>query len=116
MRDLAGTQGGVRCNGARPPNYYVQDGAVRGRCLVLNRIRHTRAPLRSRIGNVFHAGDGSLHPLICYDERVPGEADRAVDVGAEILSLHRAGGRSRDGIGADKSNTCRQCSRRTISR
>ncbi len=50
--------------------------------------------------------DGNLHPLICYDERIPGEADRAVDVAAEILSYCIEAGGSltgEHGIGADKS-------------
>jgi glycolate oxidase len=59
-----------------------------------------------RIGNVFHAGDGNLHPLICYDERVAGESERAVEVAAEILTYCIDAGGSltgEHGIGADKS-------------
>jgi glycolate oxidase len=90
------------------PNYYVQDGVVPRTRLpeVLNRIRQLAARSGLRIGNVFHAGDGNLHPLICYDERVPGEADKAVDVAAEILSYCIEAGGSltgEHGIGADKS-------------
>jgi len=90
------------------PNYYVQDGVVPRTQLpqVLNRIRQLEARSGLRIGNVFHAGDGNLHPLICYDERVPGEADKAVDVAAEILSYCIEAGGSltgEHGIGADKS-------------
>jgi len=90
------------------PNYYVQDGVVPRTRLpeVLNRIRHLEARSGLRIGNVFHAGDGNLHPLICYDERVPGEADKAVDVAAEILSYCIEAGGSltgEHGVGADKS-------------
>ena len=90
------------------PNYYVQDGVVPRTRLpeVLNRIRQLEARSGLRIGNVFHAGDGNLHPLICYDERVPGEADKAVDVAAEILSYCIDAGGSltgEHGIGADKS-------------
>src|SRR5207248_9255558 len=68
------------------PDYYVQDGVVPRTKLpeVLGRIRALEARSGLRIGNVFHAGDGNLHPLICYDERVPGESDRAVDVAGEI--------------------------------
>src|SRR5258708_1572921 len=70
------------------PNYYVQDGVVPRTRLpeVLNRIRQLEQRSGLRIGNVFHAGDGNLHPLICYDERAPGEAEKAVEVAAEILS------------------------------
>ena len=90
------------------PNYYVQDGVVPRTQLpqVLNRIRQLEARSGLRIGNVFHAGDGNLHPLICYDERVPGEADKAVEVAAEILSYCIEAGGSltgEHGIGADKS-------------
>jgi len=90
------------------PNYYVQDGVVPRTRLpeVLNRIRALEARSGLRIGNVFHAGDGNLHPLICYDERVSGQADAAVDVAAEILSYCIEAGGSltgEHGIGADKS-------------
>ena len=90
------------------PNYYVQDGVVPRTRLpeVLHRIRQLEARSGLRIGNVFHAGDGNLHPLICYDERVPGEADKAVEVAAEILSYCIDAGGSltgEHGIGADKS-------------
>ena len=58
------------------PNYYVQDGVVPRTKLpeVLGRIRALGERAGLRIGNVFHAGDGNLHPLICYDERIPGQA------------------------------------------
>ena len=90
------------------PNYYVQDGVVPRTRLpeVLTRIRRLADSSGLRIGNVFHAGDGNLHPLICYDERVPGESDKAVDVAAEILSYCIEAGGSltgEHGIGADKS-------------
>jgi glycolate oxidase len=90
------------------PNYYVQDGVVPRTKLpeVLNRIRELERRSGLRIGNVFHAGDGNLHPLICYDERVPGEADKAVDVAAEILTYCIDAGGSltgEHGIGADKA-------------
>jgi len=90
------------------PNYYVQDGVVPRTRLpeVLNRIRQLERTSGLRIGNVFHAGDGNLHPLICYDERIPGQADKAVEVAAEILSYCMDAGGSltgEHGIGADKS-------------
>jgi glycolate oxidase len=90
------------------PNYYVQDGVVPRTQLprVLQRIRDLERRSGLRIGNVFHAGDGNLHPLICYDERVPGEAEKAVEVAAEILSYCIEAGGSltgEHGIGADKS-------------
>jgi glycolate oxidase len=90
------------------PNYYVQDGVVPRTRLpeVLTRIRRLAETSGLRIGNVFHAGDGNLHPLICYDERVPGDAAKAVEVAAEILSYCIDAGGSltgEHGIGADKS-------------
>src|SRR5438477_7795999 len=90
------------------PNYYVQDGVVPRTRLpeVLNRIRRLEQRSGLRIGNVFHAGDGNLHPLICYDEKIPGQADKAVEVAAEILSYCMDAGGSltgEHGIGADKS-------------
>jgi glycolate oxidase len=90
------------------PNYYVQDGVVPRTKLpqVLSRIRDLERRSGLRIGNVFHAGDGNLHPLICYDERVPGQAEQAVEVAAEILKYCIDAGGSltgEHGIGADKS-------------
>ena len=67
------------------PNYYVQDGVVPRTKLpeVLRRIRALEERSGLRIGNVFHAGDGNLHPLICYDEvdPRPGRARRTGRVG-----------------------------------
>jgi len=90
------------------PNYYVQDGVVPRTRLpeVLNRIRQLERSSGLRIGNVFHAGDGNLHPLICYDERVPGQAEQAEAVAAEILGYCVDAGGSltgEHGIGVDKS-------------
>ena len=89
------------------PNYYVQDGVVPRTKLpeVLRRIRELEARSGLRIGNVFHAGDGNLHPLICYDESVPGQAQHAEHVAAEILGYCIEAGGSitgEHGVGADK--------------
>jgi glycolate oxidase len=89
------------------PNYYVQDGVVPRTKLpeVLKRIRDLEARSGLRIGNVFHAGDGNLHPLICYDESIPGQAEHAEAVAAEILQYClEAGGAitGEHGVGADK--------------
>jgi glycolate oxidase len=90
------------------PNYYVQDGVVPRTRLpeVLGKVRDLSVRSGLRIGNVFHAGDGNLHPLICYDERVPGESDRAVEVAGEILKYCVEAGGSitgEHGVGADKA-------------
>jgi glycolate oxidase len=89
------------------PSYYVQDGVVPRTKLpeVLRRIRELEARSGLRIGNVFHAGDGNLHPLICYDESIPGQAEHAEQVASEILTYCiEAGGAltGEHGIGADK--------------
>jgi glycolate oxidase len=89
------------------PNYYVQDGVVPRTKLphVLRRIRDLEARSGLRIGNVFHAGDGNLHPLICYDEAIPGQAEHAEKVAAEILTYCiEAGGAitGEHGVGVDK--------------
>ena len=89
------------------PNYYVQDGVVPRTKLpeVLDRIRDLGQRKGLRIGNVFHAGDGNLHPLICYDERIPGQAQLAEEVAGEILwYCVEAGGSitGEHGVGADK--------------
>jgi glycolate oxidase len=90
------------------PNYYVQDGVVPRTKLpeVLGRIRDLEARCGLRIGNVFHAGDGNLHPLICYDEKIPGQSDLAAKVGGEILQYCIDAGGSitgEHGVGADKA-------------
>jgi glycolate oxidase len=89
------------------PSYYVQDGVVPRTKLpeVLRRIRDLEMRSGLRIGNVFHAGDGNLHPLICYDETIPGQAAHAESVAAEILQYCiEAGGAitGEHGVGADK--------------
>jgi glycolate oxidase len=89
------------------PNYYVQDGVVPRTKLpeVLARIRDLSERSGLGIGNVFHAGDGNLHPLICYDESVPGQADLAEQVAGEILGYCVEAGGSitgEHGVGADK--------------
>lgn len=90
------------------PSYYVQDGVIPRTKLpeVLGRIRALEARSGLRIGNVFHAGDGNLHPLVCYDERVPGQGELAEEVAAEILTYCIEAGGSitgEHGVGADKS-------------
>jgi glycolate oxidase len=91
------------------PNYYVQDGVVPRTRLpeVLRRIRDLERRSGLRIGNVFHAGDGNLHPLICYDEAVAGQALHAEQVASEILQYCiDAGGTitGEHGVGVDKAH------------
>jgi glycolate dehydrogenase FAD-linked subunit len=91
------------------PNYYVQDGVIPRTKLpeVLRRIRDLERRSGLRIGNVFHAGDGNLHPLVCYDEGVEGQAELAERVAAEILTYCIDAGGSitgEHGVGADKAS------------
>ena len=89
------------------PSYYVQDGVIPRSTLpeVLRRIRKLEQDSGLTIGNVFHAGDGNLHPLVCYDDAVDGQAELAERVASEILSYCLDVGGSltgEHGIGADK--------------
>ena len=90
------------------PNYYVQDGVIPRTKLpeVLRRIRELELRSGLRIGNVFHAGDGNLHPLVCYDEAVDGQGELAEHVAAEILTYCIEAGGSitgEHGVGVDKA-------------
>jgi glycolate oxidase len=90
------------------PSYYVQDGVVPRTKLpdVLRRIAGLEAEHGLRIGNVFHAGDGNLHPLVLYDSAVAGEAELAERVAREILTICVDAGGSltgEHGVGADKA-------------
>jgi len=71
------------------PDYYCMDGTIPRRCLpqVLERIAELSAQYGLGVANVFHAGDGNLHPLILYDANRPGELDRAEAFGSDILRL-----------------------------
>ena len=109
MRIWKGRKAAFAAMGRVSPNYYVQDGVVPRTKLpdVLARIRDLETRSGLRIGNVFHAGDGNLHPLICYDEKVPGQADLAVAVAGEILGYCVDAGGSitgEHGVGSDKAD------------
>ncbi|HIK32900.1 MAG TPA: glycolate oxidase subunit GlcD [Oscillatoriales cyanobacterium M4454_W2019_049] len=89
------------------PDYYVQDGVIPRTKLaaVLAEIEALSQRSGYPIANVFHAGDGNLHPLILYDNSVPGALEEVEEVGGEILKLCvKAGGSisGEHGIGADK--------------
>ncbi|MBD2576235.1 glycolate oxidase subunit GlcD [Oscillatoria sp. FACHB-1406] len=90
------------------PNYFVQDGVIPRTKLasVLKAIEELSERSGYKIANVFHAGDGNLHPLILYDESVEGAFEEVEKVGGEILKLCvKAGGSisGEHGIGSDKS-------------
>jgi glycolate oxidase len=89
------------------PNYFVQDGVVPRSQLasVLGEINSLGEKYGYRIANVFHAGDGNLHPLILYDQTVEGSFAKVEELGGEILKLCvRVGGSisGEHGIGSDK--------------
>jgi glycolate oxidase len=89
-------------------SYYVQDGVVPRTKLpaVLREIARLEEEHGLRVGNVFHAGDGNLHPLVLYDERVEGEAERARELAEAILvACVDAGGSitGEHGVGTDKA-------------
>lgn len=85
----AGRKNAFPAMGRISPDYYCMDGTIpRGRLpQVLARIRELSPLYGLRVANVFHAGDGNLHPLILYDANVPGELEKAEDFGADILRL-----------------------------
>jgi glycolate oxidase len=82
-----GRKGAFGAMGALAPNYYVQDGVVPRSKLpeIMKRIAEISKEFDLRIANVFHAGDGNLHPNILFDMRAPGELDRVVEAGAATL-------------------------------
>ncbi|HXC90641.1 MAG TPA: FAD-linked oxidase C-terminal domain-containing protein [Stellaceae bacterium] len=71
------------------PDYYCMDGTIpRGRLAqVLRHMRELSEKYGLAVANVFHAGDGNLHPLILYDANKPGEVERAEEFGSDILRL-----------------------------
>ena len=98
-----GRKGAFAAMGRMSPDYYVQDGVVPRTKLpaVLRRIDELSAEHGLRVGNVFHAGDGNLHPLVLYDAAVEGDDERAKDARrGDPRRLRRRGriahGRARD--------------------
>ena len=91
------------------PDYYCMDGTIPRKhlSLVLRRMREMSERYGLRCANVFHAGDGNLHPLILFDANNPAEVKRAEDFGAEILELSvEVGGTitGEHGVGVEKIN------------
>ena len=85
----AGRKAAFPAVGRISPDYLCMDGTIpRGQLpLVLRRMQEMSAKYDLRVANVFHAGDGNLHPLILYDANQPGEIERAEAFGADILKL-----------------------------
>jgi glycolate oxidase len=85
----AGRKAAFPAVGRISPDYYCMDGTIPRARLprVLKRIKELSAKYGLRVANVFHAGDGNLHPLILYDANIPGELEKTEAFGAEILKL-----------------------------
>jgi len=85
----AGRKAAFPAVGRISPDYLCMDGTIpRAQLpLVLQRMKEMSAKYALRVANVFHAGDGNLHPLILYDANNPGELERAEQFGADILRL-----------------------------
>ncbi len=88
-RFWAGRKAAFPAIGRISPDYYCMDGTIPRHRLpeVLERISEMSTRYGLRVANVFHAGDGNLHPLILYDANVPGEIDKTEEFGGEILKL-----------------------------
>ncbi|MFI5024295.1 MAG: FAD-linked oxidase C-terminal domain-containing protein [Alphaproteobacteria bacterium] len=89
LKFWAGRKAAFPAIGRLTPDYYCMDGTIPRKELskVLARTRELAAKYALGVANVFHAGDGNLHPLIMYDANKPGELERAEAFGADILRL-----------------------------
>ncbi len=89
MAFWAGRKSAFPAVGRIAPDYYCMDGTIPRRRLpqVLRRMGEMAEQYRLGLANVFHAGDGNLHPLILFDANVPGELERAEAFGSDILRL-----------------------------
>jgi glycolate oxidase len=93
--------------GRLAPDYYCMDGTIPRKALplVLRRISELSAEFGLPVANVFHAGDGNLHPLILYDAGLPGGVEKAENLGGKILELCVAVGGTitgEHGVGMEK--------------
>ena len=109
LRFWAGRKAAFPAVGRITPDYYCMDGTIPRKRLaeMLSAIAEMEQKYSLRCANVFHAGDGNLHPLIMYDAAKPGEWARAEAFGAEILELSVALGGSitgEHGVGIEKIN------------
>ncbi|MFS2025675.1 FAD-linked oxidase C-terminal domain-containing protein [Massilia sp. CT11-137] len=117
LRFWSGRKNAFPAVGRISPDYYCMDGTIPRKHLahVLQRIEAMEQKYGLRCANVFHAGDGNLHPLIMFDANVPGEFHRAEQFGADILELCvEVGGTitGEHGVGIEKINSmCVQFSR-----
>lgn len=107
VRFWSGRKNAFPAMGRISPDYYCMDGTIPRKELghVLTRITELSGKYGLRVANVFHAGDGNLHPLILYDANQPDEFERAEEFGAEILDLCVAVGGTitgEHGVGVEK--------------
>ncbi len=107
VRMWKGRKSAFAAIGRISPSYYVQDGVIPRTALpvVLRKISALAAERGVRVANVFHAGDGNLHPLVLYDDSIEGEAERAESVASEILHIcleHGGSITGEHGVGMDK--------------
>ena len=120
LRFWSGRKNAFPAAGRISPDYYCMDGTIPRKRLaeVLIGITHMETKYGLRCANVFHAGDGNLHPLIMFDANQPGEFERAEAFGAEILELCVAVGGTitgEHGVGIEKINSmCVQFSREEL--
>ncbi len=109
LRFWAGRKAAFPAVGRIAPDYYCMDGTIPRQRLpeVLNKISELSAEYGLPVANVFHAGDGNLHPLILYDANKPGELARTEELGGRILELCVAVGGTitgEHGVGIEKIN------------
>jgi glycolate oxidase len=107
LRLWKGRKAAFAAMGKLSPDYYVQDGVIPRTQLpyVLSEIEQLGQKHGYRVANVFHAGDGNLHPLILYNNSIPGQLEEVEELGGDILKLCVEVGGSisgEHGIGADK--------------
>ena len=110
LRFWSGRKNAFPAAGRISPDYYCMDGTIPRKNLaqVLTGIAQMEVTYGLRCANVFHAGDGNLHPLILFDANQPGEFDRAEAFGADILALCvEVGGTitGEHGVGKEKINS-----------
>ncbi len=102
-----GRKGGIGAIGAISPNFYILDGVVPRTRLpeVMREVMRLSGEAGFRCGNIFHAGDGNLHPNIMFDELVPGATQRVLDLGGAIMRVCVEAGGSitgEHGVGLEK--------------
>ena len=110
-RDLLwlGRKAAAGAVGRITPEYYLMDGVIPRSTLpqVMEKVQAVGARYGAQVANVFHAGDGNLHPIVPFDSRVPGAFEKAVEATVEIMqAVIEVGGTlsGEHGIGLEKNN------------